>query len=106
MINDSISSYTEVHSFFLIGGKRRRRSGSRTCFTEEPIMDLYVRKGTVVGLYFRQPSRVLRLLGSSDSENHLVCKQEGTLYNTTSITCNSDSLVADTLILVTAAIGK
>ena len=86
---------------------RRRRSGLTGAEEGSPIDELYVRKGAIIGVYYRSDTRILRVIGqeTSSSNDRMVCKRAGNLDDSQSVNCAS-SLDTDLLIFAEATIGK
>ena len=87
-------------------GRRRRRSFSGA---EEgsPPMDLYVRKGAIIGVYYTPSTQILSVIGQKtpSSNGRMVCKRAGSLDDNQSINCAS-SLDTNLFIFAKATIGK
>ena len=91
----------------LCSAGRRRRSGSNDAEEGSPPMDLYVRKGAIIGVYYRPNTQILRVIGQEtpSSNDRMVCKRAGSLDDNQSVNCTS-SLDTDLLIFAEATIGK
>ena len=67
-------------------------------------MNLYVRKGSVIGVYFRTTDTPMPVVGSLPSGGHQVCKYQGTI-STNLINCTS-SFVPNLIVHAEVQISK
>lgn len=93
-----------MHLFlvFLLDKKRRKRA-STDGFESKGISNVFVRNGTVVGIYYETDETPMPIIGSKSG--YSVCKYQDTSFSATTVNCTS-SMEQNRLIHIVAAISE
>ena len=82
-------------SFYINSGKRKKRN---LISLTEGISGKYIRKGTVIGVYFASEG-ALPILGEANSGSYSLCKLQGSI-DTASLDCiSNNNIIQDDLVL-------
>ena len=88
--------------YIINSDKRRKRN---LIPLTEGISGKYIRKGTVIGVYFESDKKALPILGQTNSGSHSLCELQESV-DAASLDCTSNSIQYNLVLHAQAKIGK
>ena len=92
----------KISLLYINSDKRRKRD---LYSLTEGISGIYIRKGTVIGVYFESGKKALPILGETNSGSYSLCELQGSI-DTDSLDCTSNNIQNNLVLHAQATIGK
>ena len=94
------------HISLIIDSRRKKRAGTSGGKSKNAGNNVFVRKGAVIGVYFKTNDVAMLIIGNATAGNHSVCKYQGDKDNSSPIDCTSSLIQTDIIIHAEGQISK